>query len=45
MKDRVLVVRTLQVVVGDASTQMVHLVQADAAREELQDLGQPRLTA
>jgi hypothetical protein len=40
VEDRVLVVGTLQVVVRDARAEVVHVVQADVPREELQHLRQ-----
>src|SRR5664280_1725297 len=45
MEDRVLVVCPLQVVVGDAGAEVVDVVQADVAGEELEHLGQLQIGA
>jgi len=42
VEDRILVVGTLQVVVRDACAEVVHVVEADVPREELQPLGSLR---
>jgi len=45
VEDRVVVVRALKVVVGDACAEVVDVMQADVAREELQELWQLQITA
>ena len=45
LEDRGLVVGALEVVVGDLRVEMVDVVEADVAGEELQDLGEPQVRA